>query len=519
MLGRWDVLALSLATLLSGVGVNGQQIQGGCLRLLGSLACPAYQYAYLSPGNLSNAFPFFAGVTDVASFDVAALNYFVNPFQFTTTKFGDNQLGCSNASTAVLRWERTVLCSQWVNEQWSVECTALYNSSSAATSMKMVCQNTCLEYSANEHEIVNSTEYCPGPDLTAGARDTQLNKDFVDCTNWTTYATNDSASCVQGSDNEGNCGFGTSVAQLCNFCQGSEPDDCCYAGTTDMSVCGYTLPVRTSFTSSTPATATSTNGGGPTGTSASDNAGTSSKLTGGKLAGTIVGSVIGGLLLLGLLLLLLLCCKRRRRGNKRDSASSFAASQAGAGAGGAAAGGVFGSFFGGNTVRNSSGGPQNTSEKGLLGNNASSPTMGGDTLYSPSFMNGNGHGNGKMPDGLGVGGGVGAFAGGVASGTRTSGVVLPRVRDENQNGNRWIEPGMEVTVLWPYQASLPDELELRPGMKLRVVRLYDDAWGTAEVISGPEHYEIGKQGAFPIVCVSEGSSFGSTSSNSTDSSH
>lgn len=50
-----------------------------------------------------------------------------------------------------------------------------------------------------------------------------------------------------------------------------------------------------------------------------------------------------------------------------------------------------------------------------------------------------------------------------------------------------------------YQASLPDELDLRPGMKLRVLRLYDDAWGTAQVISGGEGSEVGKQGAFPIV--------------------
>ena len=53
-----------------------------------------------------------------------------------------------------------------------------------------------------------------------------------------------------------------------------------------------------------------------------------------------------------------------------------------------------------------------------------------------------------------------------------------------------------------YQASLPDELDLRPGMKLRVLRLYDDAWGTAQVVSGQgEGSEIGKQGAFPIVSV------------------
>jgi hypothetical protein len=50
-----------------------------------------------------------------------------------------------------------------------------------------------------------------------------------------------------------------------------------------------------------------------------------------------------------------------------------------------------------------------------------------------------------------------------------------------------------------YQASLPDELDLRPGMKLKVLRLYDDAWGTAVITSGGEEGENGKQGAFPIV--------------------
>jgi hypothetical protein len=84
------------------------------------------QYAYLSPQNLSNAFPFFSGVSSVSTFDVAALNYFTNPEQFETTKF-TNQLGCSNASNAVIRYERTVLCSMWVNEMWSAQCLANYS--------------------------------------------------------------------------------------------------------------------------------------------------------------------------------------------------------------------------------------------------------------------------------------------------------------------------------------------------------------------------------------------------------
>jgi hypothetical protein len=94
----------------------------------------------------------------------------------------------------------------------------------------MICQSTCLEYSASENAVVNSTTYCPGPDTTNGNRTYNLNKDFVDCTNWTTLVTNNSATCVSGASNEGNCGFGTSTTQLCGFCSGSSPDDCCYSG-------------------------------------------------------------------------------------------------------------------------------------------------------------------------------------------------------------------------------------------------------------------------------------------------
>lgn len=38
-------------------------------------------------------------------------------------------------------------------------------------------------------------------------------------------------------------------------------------------------------------------------------------------------------------------------------------------------------------------------------------------------------------------------------------------------------------------------------MKIRVLRLYDDAWGTGQVLSGGDADEIGKQGAFPIVSL------------------
>jgi hypothetical protein len=57
---------------------------------------------------------------------------------------------------------------------------------------------------------------------------------------------------------------------------------------------------------------------------------------------------------------------------------------------------------------------------------------------------------------------------------------------------------LKKVLISRYQASLPDELDLRPGMKLKVLRLYDDAWGTAQVVSGGMEGER-TEGSFPIV--------------------
>lgn len=84
--------------------------------------------------------------------------------------------------------------------------------------------------------------------------------------------------------------------------------------------------------------------------------------------------------------------------------------------------------------------PAGNSEKGLLGPGASRTTVGGaSTLYS--------HGaHGEKSPALAS---SGAAATALPVGARANGVVLPRVRDENQVGNRWIVSGSEVAVLWP----------------------------------------------------------------------
>ena len=104
---------------------------------------------------------------------------------------------------------------------------SLADGTSATTSQKMVCQDTCIQYSDSEKQIVAGAPYCPGPDDSGGNRTYQLNKDFVDCTNWTSLQTNDTSTCVSGAQNEPNCGYGANTAQLCGFCNSTSPDPCC----------------------------------------------------------------------------------------------------------------------------------------------------------------------------------------------------------------------------------------------------------------------------------------------------
>jgi hypothetical protein len=130
-------LLLILLTLIP--STRAQTTPPECLRLSGSSACPGFSSSYISPSNLSTAFPFFSTVTDVPSFDAGVFRYLSDPDQFRRTKFV-NQLGCAASDVAGngttegqegvgIRWERTVLCSQWVNLQYSLGCLERYSES------------------------------------------------------------------------------------------------------------------------------------------------------------------------------------------------------------------------------------------------------------------------------------------------------------------------------------------------------------------------------------------------------
>jgi hypothetical protein len=104
-----------LALVLSALG---PLVAAQCISLQGSSMCPRYQSLSINPTNLTNAWPFFADVTDVASFDREFAAYIAPSGQFAITK-QLRQLGCTGyANGNVLQYQRTFLvrrpsCCTW----------------------------------------------------------------------------------------------------------------------------------------------------------------------------------------------------------------------------------------------------------------------------------------------------------------------------------------------------------------------------------------------------------------------
>ncbi|GHJ85545.1 hypothetical protein NliqN6_1947 [Naganishia liquefaciens] len=433
----------------------------GCLLLSGTITCPPWSTAWVNPMELANdGYPAFANVTDLASFDAAAISYIGNPGGYRTDKFANDELGCTNASNVVVRYSRTVFCSALINSQSSMDCFNRYSEVDRDIGPKYVCQSTCNEYSANEYSITRNRQYCP-TDPSGGDRYLTLIRDYASCTNWASSLTNNTDTCIEGDLNEGSCGFAGSTAQLCAHCNVTLPEDCCYQSNTDLRPCGYTLAAKPSSTTSGTTTSSSTS------TAVAEASRSGRRLNGGQIAGIVIGSVIGGLMLL---LGLLFCCgvigagRRKRRHTESEKALHSPGEKEA-------------------SYEAQSGMPTNTM-LAVTGKPGSDTPITAPPLQMP----------GALASPLPVGGTS-------APGERS---VLASMKDENQSGDHLILPNTLVTVLWPYTAAMADEITLYPGMRLKVLRIYDDAWATGQVVDSAADSSLkGKEGAFPLVCVTQ----------------
>lgn len=179
--------------------------------------CSGFSSQSVNPSALAADYPFMAGVTTVAGFDTALSNYVAGPFR--TLKY-NTQLGCANTTSAyTLQYATTVLVRLprrpslgMTSSSSSWQCSVFTQQSFAAGCVdnsivnRMTCQSTCLQFATSENFLVADTLACGTTNLAGASRQSNLTYDFTTCTDWTSLISNNTATCVLGQNNEGNCG-------------------------------------------------------------------------------------------------------------------------------------------------------------------------------------------------------------------------------------------------------------------------------------------------------------------------
>ncbi|RFU77281.1 sh3 domain-containing [Trichoderma arundinaceum] len=481
-----------------------------CISLKGSSTCPAFQGASIS--------------TNQTLIDTL--------FQST---FGCQGINFTNPSDMYARYTTTVICSSIV-QMSAASCGVSQQNS------RPLCAETCAEYAQSEAYITADTALCKDPS-------SDLNKliraDFTVCA---LPEQSLSDGCVVGVDNEpDNCGFGNSTVGLCSYCGAggiNSTDTCCYSAGAEKRCQGVKLPDITATLTFTAPTATST----PTNSAAASGSG--SHLSGGAIAGIVIGALAGVAILAALLFFCIRMMRRRpssaqgsifnqpspaRRGPPMSQGSAAPLPRG------------YEILPGGRIARMSA----------LEGHSGDSPSRHGSSPsaravpYAPKVsdrMSSSEFGDtpepetpyaamrappatsrrqGSLSSNSMLGSDVGSPVGFSSPGGLTSqqSEQLPFFKDYYSQDD--IHPNDKVAVLWAYQPRAPDEFALERGDMLKVVGIWDDGWATGLMVDQrAEEWEARRQAqrdsgvsstsaaprdsspqghgdlkAFPLVCV------------------
>lgn len=465
--------------------------------------------------------PFLAYVSNVQDFD-RQLNQYISQ-GYVQSKyvnlFGCGNVNLSNTTAYYARYTTSFICNSIVQNS-RTPCGLTDQNA------RPMCADSCADFALSEEEIISSNTYCTG--RSSGYAD-QLRADFTNCA---LPANSLSGTCISGATNEpDNCGFESNLVGLCNYCRASTvnaTDSCCFTSNASGRCQDVTLPVFSSianlFSSTTSSGARSSSTAG-SGSSASSRGG--SGLSGGAIAGIVIGSILGFALLLALIILGCIVLRRRKHGSSNGSvlnqpspqrkgeimpamAYNPPSSQQG-----------YEVLPGGRVARMNA---MQTEDAPVV-----SPRNYGGS--SDPYRSSPGSGD-KV---AGVVGGIKTSPGsnssspnsndysspeGVASGQSEQ---LPFFKDYYSNDD--IHPNDKVSALWAYQPRAGDEFELERGDMLKVVGIWDDGWATgvrinerAEDYDGKHKVQrdsgvsngsaareespiTGEIKAFPLVCV------------------
>ncbi|KAF9361406.1 hypothetical protein BGX26_003539 [Mortierella sp. AD094] len=339
-------------------------------------------------------------------------------------------------TTERIRYQDTVLCTIAIQDPASAICVKSAN-------VPNMCASSCTLYATALSAMVanHCSKDAPSTKSVSEMNDICLGKSPQGYTGLIGDPT-DTVPCVNATTNEQlTCGFGTTTA-MCSFCASNSTDPCCASANCSTTPISTAL-TPTSTTSSAAITPPSPSNG------ANDNGGSSSKS--GLSTAALGGIIGGGVAALLILFALVVCCIRRNRTPANNGGSKNLSRH----------------ISNSSTKYNIS--APKIQEEGFaasLGAPAPIPMTALPPLSS-SEMN------------LGV-----AAAATAAANNRIS-------KGSTVAGGK---PSY-CQALYPYQASMADELDLTPGDIVNVHRVFDDGWAVGM------NMNTSNEGAFPVVCV------------------
>ncbi|KAK5998427.1 hypothetical protein PT974_00806 [Cladobotryum mycophilum] len=490
----------SLLLLSAFTGTATAQQSGKCISLKGSTACRAFQSgSVLTSPSLINFYPFLDFVSDRQSFDDQLTSYVKTSFvkdKYQST-FGCHDINFTNSSDMYARYSTTVICNAIVQ-------MSMAGCQVAQQDARPVCAETCAEFAQSEAYITADKDLCNNPN---GDLNKLIRADFTNCA---LPEQSLSGGCVSGVDNEpDNCGFGNSTIGLCSYCGAggiNSTDTCCYNSNAEKRCQGVKLPVITATMTFTTPTASPTN---PVPVAKSGSGG---GLSGGAIAGIVIGA-LAGVVILAALLFFCIGMMRRRRGSQHGSIFNqpsparkgppMAHSNLSAPTGYEVLPGgriarmsALEGHSGDSPSQHHSSPSAREAELAAVGkhsDNLSSSEFGGtpspeipySSLHAPpaasrrqASLSSNSILHSEGPHSPRSGGSLAGFSSpGVGSNQSEQ---LPFFKDYYSQDD--IHPGDKVAVLWAYQPRAVDEFALERGDMLKVVGIWDDGWATGHLV-------------------------------------
>lgn len=321
----------------------------------------------------------------------------------------------------------------------------------------------------------------------------QIRADFTECS---LPGQSLDSGCISASRNEPDeCGFGNNLLGLCAYCSHNSPnatDSCCQASKAEDRCTGATLP-SVSLLPLFPSLSPHEN-----------------NLSGGAIAGIVIGSVSGLALLI---LALAFFCLRRKHKNayllNQSSPYRFPETRAGTAISQQKQLDLGILPVGARVARLDAMGSEReaqtpklsinpfTSERGQ--SNVSSPNEPGSTVASPKIVTpgpptvySRRHSSRTPSNSSFTHSSPGKSSNDPAESTvgslRVPGAGIPESAQlssfDDYYSNHKIYPSSPVSVLWPYQSRATDEFNLERGQMLRVTSIWDDGWATGVNLRG-----------------------------------